>query len=716
MRRIQGLNVTPGDLFKSRDTVLNEPGTIVKRQFMNDIQESISQFIESTGATVDLTAYAAQEVGDPLQEAAAVALYSATAGQTSDSGLVNAYILSTILDIAPIRTLHDGLRLIFKPLINNTGNSTVNYNDLGVKQIRNVDGTQLLAGQLLSSNFFTIQFVASSNCFVLINEVQKNKLNDFFRVQFVDYQSMIDNVENSINFTGQKITTGSSVWKTTTTVTLSEIDNTSPQLYAIPLNGLWIEDFGVVENTDFSTEFRLAITLGTVRLPSKRYIYDGVVITTAVVKVRGDKAPTVNAGFTSLENGSIIEGTFSTTAKTVDIRDWWCDLGTDTDAPDGDGIKCTTALNAGTHCHAQNVGALLKNKTSPFHATLFESYLKLTGGNISGNHGFFGCVIKCQNVVLRGIYTKNNDKDGLFLKSDNNFGICKKVNITGVVVIGDGSQDFGIRVQADTAILERVKIRGVHIEGCNTGIIGQTLTTFALADVTITDIFVSNPALRVVYAQVAATGIIINFHINQISATGVLDTGIEFSGDCRQIGANGVDIAYHESTTQAEWDKGIVIGSAVGVTTLDNISISQSFVPSTVGAIKYNNSPEKNTIGQYTCNLLGTGKPLMGRSDPSSSGASVTMSPTYNRREKSSLTKSKHTSNSTVTAFDILYDGINEYDEGYVHTIICDSSFTLTINNTFGGKIQNRAGANITLLTQETASWVFGGSVWHQTN
>ena len=111
---------------------------------------------------------------------------------------------------------------------------------------------------------------------------------------------------------------------------------------------------------------------------------------------------------------------------------------------------------------------------------------------------------------------------------------------------------------------------------------------------------------------------------------------------------------------------------------------------------------------------LGAGKPLMGRSNPATTGAAIDITPVYNRREKSSLTKSKHTANSTVTTFGILYDGTNEFDEGYVHTVICDSAFTLTINNTFGGKIQNKGGANIVLLTNESASWVFGGSVWHE--
>ena len=170
MRRIQGDNVAPGNQFKSRDTVLNEPGTIVKRQFMNDIQESDAQLIESTGDVVDTTDYDASEVGDPLQTAAAIALYSATASHCVDSGAADAYVLSAIDSIEPIRILHDGLRLRFQPVNDNTGHSTVDYNSLGVKQIRNSEGNLLIEGQITTHKIAEIIFSTSNDYFILLNE------------------------------------------------------------------------------------------------------------------------------------------------------------------------------------------------------------------------------------------------------------------------------------------------------------------------------------------------------------------------------------------------------------------------------------------------------------------------------------------------------------------------------------------------------------------
>ena len=532
----------------------------------------------------------------------------------------------------------------------------------------------------------------------------------------IGFESVADaeaNIDSTLSVAGQTFSTGAGKWRAVTTVTLVVIANTSPQLYGTPLNGVWISDFGVVEDTDFSVEFRKAIKLGTVRLPSKRYIYDGVVITDDVVKVRGDKAPTVNAGFTGLENGSIIEGTFSTTAKTLDVRDFWCDLGTDTSAADGDGIKGTAALNAGVHLHAENVGALLKNKTSPFHAVLFESYLKVTGGNISGNHGFFGCVIKCQNVNLDGIYTNHNNSDGLFLKSDTTFGTCKNVNITNVIVDGDATQDFGIRVQADNAALSGVNITNFNIKGCATPVFAQTLTA-PLTEVNLSKGVINDPTIRGIYSQ-AGTGTINGFHIDSVFMINVLDTGIEYSGSQKSVSLNNISIVYAVGTTQPDWDKGVVVGSTTSDTDFNNISISQLYSSVNRGSIKYNNATflTGNTLGQYNCLLKGLGKPLMGFSAPTDTGATVKVTPVYNTREKVSFVKAAPTGNTTVTSFEFIAAGGTEvYDTGYVMTISNDSLFTYDVNNTPAGKILNKGGLNVSILTNEAVSWIWDGAAW----
>lgn len=58
------------------------------------------------------------------------------------------------------------------------------------------------------------------------------------------YAAMIANTDSQITEAGQIVATGSGRWKIVTRVTESAISGTDPQLYAIPLNGVWLQDFG----------------------------------------------------------------------------------------------------------------------------------------------------------------------------------------------------------------------------------------------------------------------------------------------------------------------------------------------------------------------------------------------------------------------------------------------------------------------------------------
>lgn len=66
---------------------------------------------------------------------------------------------------------------------------------------------------------------------------------------FTSYQAMLDNTDDGVFKNGQIISTGGGDWKvvnSNASATAKAISNTTPQLYAIPLNGWWATDFGVV--------------------------------------------------------------------------------------------------------------------------------------------------------------------------------------------------------------------------------------------------------------------------------------------------------------------------------------------------------------------------------------------------------------------------------------------------------------------------------------
>jgi len=688
--------------------------TLTAAQFIQPMSE-VQNIIEDLGITLS--------AGDLNQLGKAIAGYVANSTFYTDSGIANAYVLTKIGSKQTATAYTDGFFVSFIAGNVNSSTSTVNVAGLGVKNIVLPGGVALAAGDI--SGRIEISFDSANNRFELLNAKVTG-------ISF-EFDSTVQMKSAPFVSAGMKVKTlgftvkgdrGAAQYDaisgTGTANGTSRLahDTLSLTFVLRDQDIMNIEMFGAVAGADSSAAIREAITFrgaAGVGMPAKRYIYDGTVITDDVVVLYGEKTPTVNSGFTSLENGSILEGTFSTTAKTVDIRRFGADLGTATAATDGDGIKCTAALNAGISCHAEDVIGLLKNKTSLFHATLFESYLKLTGGNISGNHGFFGCVIKCQNVNLDTIYTNRNDSDGLFLKSDTTFGRCKKVNISKVIVDGDATQDFGIRAQADDDELSKINIGEVIVGGCATSIIAQTLTG-VLTELNISKAILDDPTLRGVFSQ-AGTGTINGFHIGELFIINALDTGVEYSGSQKSVSIGHANIVYAAGVTQTELDKGVVVGSTVSDTDFNDININQLYSSVTKGSIKYNNSTflDGNKLGTYNCLIKGAGKPLMGFSAPTDTGATVKVTPVYNTREKSSLVKAKPTANTTVTSFEFIAAGGTEvYDTGYELTIINDSLFTYTVNNTAGGKILNKGGANVSIATNEIERWVFGGAVWHQ--
>ena len=74
-----------------------------------------------------------------------------------DSGIVNAYIIT--LNPAP-STLASmvGVTITFKPLVSNTGASTINMNSYGALNILNFDNSALNAGQIIAGNIVQLSY------------------------------------------------------------------------------------------------------------------------------------------------------------------------------------------------------------------------------------------------------------------------------------------------------------------------------------------------------------------------------------------------------------------------------------------------------------------------------------------------------------------------------------------------------------------------------
>ena len=539
-------------------------------------------------------------------------------------------------------------------------------------------------------------------------------INDLSQAyEFDSYQDMIANVETADLPDKKKISTGAGVWKLTTTVTPNVIANTLPQLYALSLNGLWVEDFQAVENTDFSVAFRLAISVSggkTIHIPDKRFIYDGVVITDPVVKIKGDRMPAIKTGFTGLENGTIIEGTVSFTTPNLHLVNFGVDLGTDTSASSGDGLKCTTTLNAGSHLHIENVVALGKNASDGFHSLLFESYQKVTGGNIHGAHNLFSCVFKCKNINLGDVYCSKSQSDGLYLKSDTSFGKTQTANIGRLIVDGADIQGKALRIQSDNDQIETINIgqlilkntsEGIKVDGNGVGV----------NELIIGSITLEKQSTRGIVIE-ANTGFVKTLIINNVIMKRILAKPIEFVGNIDFVQLSNVMINY--DPTAASTSDSIVVGSGVGKTQFSNIMAFKNYDPATSGVIVYNNVGTDNQLVNTNCNLLGVGAPVDGVASTTISGATNTVSIPDNKKEKTSLVKVSMAADSTVSALSNTRFSTTEFEIGHVCHLLNDSSSAMTVANTFGGKIFLTGGADVVVTSNRMISLAYGGAVWHQ--
>jgi len=81
------------------------------------------------------------------------------------ANLPNDYTIT--LAVSP-GSYEDGLLISCRPLVTNSGASTINVNGLGVKSIRNIDSTELSAGAIVAGSAFVIVYSTATGYFHLL--------------------------------------------------------------------------------------------------------------------------------------------------------------------------------------------------------------------------------------------------------------------------------------------------------------------------------------------------------------------------------------------------------------------------------------------------------------------------------------------------------------------------------------------------------------------
>lgn len=124
----------------------------------NQIPDELENLITKAGLTLDGV--------DLDQLSKAISIYSAGGAFYTDSGIVDAYVLSPVgTKLAP-EAYFDGMKVAFFLTTPNTGASTVNVNGIGVKNIVDPSGTALNAGDL--DDYVELVYILGSDEFRLI--------------------------------------------------------------------------------------------------------------------------------------------------------------------------------------------------------------------------------------------------------------------------------------------------------------------------------------------------------------------------------------------------------------------------------------------------------------------------------------------------------------------------------------------------------------------
>lgn len=538
-------------------------------------------------------------------------------------------------------------------------------------------------------------------------------------ISFETYSEMKANNNEYIYFTGQKVKTGVGTWKITAAVTPTAIANTSPQLYATPLNGLWLGDWGIIADADISVDIREAISVAEgrmIHIPLNRYKYDRLEIADERVNLNGSGMPTVKTGFTGLENGTIIDGTMFFSGKNLSLTNFGIDLGVDTSEAPGDGLKCTTDLNDGEHLHLENFVAVGNGKSDAFHSVLLESYQLVTGGNIEGVNNLFSVVIKCQDLQLSSVRARNSQSRGLYLKSDNIFGKSSTIQIDRVDIDGNGSTGQGLYIQADGDQLDKVQLGQVRIKGyaapaeLNVTGAGTAINEVQISDLTI--VGSTSNALQLV----AAVNFIYNVQISNLTIIDCDAKAIETNGVINHLQVNNLFVSYRSGTLDSVMENAVRFVSSVRNTELNNVTITRAYGSneSDFGYINYENNSSYNTLGTHQCKIKGAGIPVEGVVTRSGLSGSTTLQPVVNRREKITTITTEATANVTVTGVsNERYPGVL-FEVGTILQILNNSGFTVTVNHNPGsGNVRNKNSSNIVLGGSDAQSWVLSSSgVW----
>lgn len=159
--------------------VITEEGTPVNAGNMNHIEQGIAD-AHAVAAAAE-TPSGAQAKVDALAGAGNTTTvkalkddldahksdYVRQPGYAATTGSANTYLAT----LNPVPTAYvDGMGIVAKINVANTGESTINVNGLGAKAIKNPDGTALSSGDLTAGGIYSLKYNATTGNFILVGK------------------------------------------------------------------------------------------------------------------------------------------------------------------------------------------------------------------------------------------------------------------------------------------------------------------------------------------------------------------------------------------------------------------------------------------------------------------------------------------------------------------------------------------------------------------
>lgn len=448
------------------------------------------------------------------------------------------------------------------------------------------------------------------------------------------------------------------------------------------------------------------------RIGNARYKYEGSYA--GVVNMQGDRMPSVNTGRTALENGSVLEGYTNFSGTTVILRDLGVDHGSGAFATGGDAVKISASpYNSGRLALLHNVVGLGRNDNDGFHGILVEGFAKAVLNNVVGSTNQYCFAIKSRNVLFNGLHAIGG-QNAIILKSDGSSagsGSLASVAGSNVLIEGTANTVYGIRILAANQSISNVAISGVDMSSVGYGVVVETA-----AGVAISELLISNVNARDVRnfgVQTGGAGALYEAQFSNFNMVDLGDYAAQF-----QVGNIKLNNFYGSlkagstahAATMVRAEATLSAFSASNVELVENYGAGAA-KPALYLAL---NPLLSRLSGEMRYAVEGSApEPGLNAQTPSGSTATLNLLPDL-RSGRSTCVVSLG-GPTTVTAINQAMPGTTtNYPRGYIVTIMNTSGSALTLKN--NGNIRTRADADLVVGLNQTASFVWLGSSWHQVN